>query len=69
ITIIISGRPLILEENGQLPVYYNYKSSYQAMNYVDYKRKALFKFGYGLDYTEYIYREKNFLSILLLWNN
>jgi beta-glucosidase len=101
ITIVISGRPLILEEickvsdavllgfypgpmggtavaeilsgkinpsgrlpvslpeiNGQLPVYYNQKASYRAMEYVDCKRKTLFEFGYGLDYSEYIYREE-----------
>lgn len=43
--------------NGQLPVYYNYKSSYLAMHYLDEGHTPLFYFGYGLDYTEYIYTE------------
>ena len=98
ITVVISGRPMILNEvekesdalllsfypgpcggqaiaeiirgivnpsgrlpvslpraNGQLPVYYNYKSSYLAMHYLDEGHTPLFSFGYGLDYTEYIY--------------
>ena len=52
-----SGRlPVSLPRaNGQLPVYYNYKSSYQAMHYLDEKQIPLFSFGYGLDYTEYTY--------------
>ncbi len=100
ITVVISGRPMILNEvekesdalllsfypgpcggqaiaeiirgivnpsgrlpvslpraNGQLPVYYNYKSSYLAMHYLDEGHTPLFSFGYGLDYTEYIYTE------------
>lgn len=40
---------------GQVPVYYNYKSSYLAWNYMDCGKKPLFAFGYGLDYTRYAY--------------
>ena len=64
-----SGRlPVSLpERNGQLPVYYNHKSSYHAMNYVDCKRKAFFDFGYGLDYSDYNYSEvklsKNIITL------
>ncbi len=54
-----SGRlPVSLPcSNGQLPVYYNYKSSYMAMHYLDEKQTPLFCFGYGLDYTEYAYTD------------
>ena len=54
-----SGRlPVSLPcSNGQLPVYYNYKSSYMAMHYLDEKQIPLFCFGYGLDYTEYAYTD------------
>jgi beta-glucosidase len=41
---------------GQLPVYYNYKSSYAAMNYYDLKKQPLYSFGYGLSYTEFHYQ-------------
>ncbi|MDO4332909.1 MAG: glycoside hydrolase family 3 N-terminal domain-containing protein [Eubacteriales bacterium] len=40
---------------GQVPVYYNYKSSYLAWNYMDAKKAPLFSFGFGLDYTRYTY--------------
>lgn len=40
---------------GQIPVYYNYKSSYLAWNYMDAKKAPLFSFGFGLDYTRYTY--------------
>lgn len=40
---------------GQLPVYYNYKSSYNAMNYYNLENKPLFSFGYGLSYTNFVY--------------
>lgn len=36
---------------GQLPVYYNYKDSYQAMNYYNMPEGPLYPFGYGLSYT------------------
>lgn len=40
---------------GQLPVYYNYKSSYTAMNYYDVEKKPLYSFGYGMTYGELKY--------------
>ncbi len=40
---------------GQLPVYYNYKDSYNAMNYSNIPDKALYSFGYGLSYTTFHY--------------
>jgi beta-glucosidase len=41
---------------GQLPVYYNYKSSYSAMNYYDLEKQPLYSFGYGLSYSEFHYQ-------------
>lgn len=38
---------------GQLPVYYNYKNSYDAMQYHDEKNTPLYPFGFGLSYTEF----------------
>jgi Beta-glucosidase-related glycosidases len=38
---------------GQLPVYYNYKASYEAMKYRDISNQPLFPFGYGLSYTKF----------------
>lgn len=50
-----SGRlPVSLPySSGQIPVYYNYKSSYRAMQYMDEHSGPLYPFGYGLDYTRY----------------
>lgn len=52
-----SGRlPVSLpREVGQLPVYYNYKSSYQAMKYYDLDMSPLHTFGEGLTYTNFSY--------------
>lgn len=47
---------------GQVPVYYNYKSSYRAMNYYDLEKKPLFTFGEGLSYTKFAYRDIQLLS-------
>lgn len=54
-----SGRlPVSLPyDRGQLPVYYNYKSSYAAWHYMDMEQKPLFVFGEGQDYTSYSYRD------------
>lgn len=40
---------------GQVPVYYNYKSSYRSMNYYDIEKTPLFVFGEGLSYSEFEY--------------
>jgi beta-glucosidase len=40
---------------GQLPVYYNYRSSYGAMNYYDIAKGPLHTFGSGLSYTSFAY--------------
>ncbi|GKX29738.1 beta-glucosidase [Vallitalea longa] len=40
---------------GQIPSYYNYKLSYDAMNYYDMKKGPLYTFGYGLTYSNLIY--------------
>lgn len=42
---------------GQIPVYYNYKSSYSAMNYYNIEKTPLFGFGYGLSYTEFEFKD------------
>ncbi|BCJ95064.1 beta-glucosidase [Anaerocolumna cellulosilytica] len=40
---------------GQIPVYYNYKSSYRAMDYYDVEKTPLYSFGYGKSYTNFSY--------------
>ena len=40
---------------GQLPLYYNYKPSGRAYDYVFTPFQPLFEFGYGLSYTEFNY--------------
>jgi len=40
---------------GQLPLYYNYKPSGRAYDYVLTSGKPLFEFGYGLSYTHFEY--------------
>jgi beta-glucosidase len=40
---------------GQLPLYYNYKPSGRAYDYVLTSGKPLFEFGYGLSYTRFEY--------------
>ena len=42
---------------GQLPVYYNYKASYAAMNYYNMEKRPLYPFGYGLTYSRLLYQE------------
>lgn len=39
---------------AQLPAYYNTKSSYRAGVYYDAPRGALYPFGYGLSYTQFV---------------
>ena len=50
-----SGRlPVSLPRStGQLPVYYNYKSSYQAMHYYNEEDGALYAFGEGFGYSSF----------------
>jgi beta-glucosidase len=45
----------IPRHTGQLPVYYNHKTSYKARNYYDVGREPLYPFGYGLGYTSFRY--------------
>lgn len=54
-----SGRlPVSLPRStGQVPVYYNFKSSYKAMHYMDQAEGPLYNFGHGLDYSEYEWGE------------
>lgn len=40
---------------GQLPLYYNYKPSGRAYDYVNMPATPLFPFGYGLSYTKFEY--------------
>lgn len=40
---------------GQLPLYYNFKTSGRGYNYVDMKFTPLYDFGYGLSYTSFEY--------------
>lgn len=56
----------IPREVGQLPVYYNYKSSYQSMSYYDILKSALFTFGEGLTYTHFEY--SNITLVSKGWN-
>lgn len=42
---------------GQLPVYYNYRKSYQAMRYYDTKEGALYSFGEGFGYSDFSYED------------
>jgi hypothetical protein len=38
---------------GQLPVYYNYKTTARRVNYLDIDSTPAYSFGYGLSYTEF----------------
>lgn len=54
-----SGRlPVSLPRSaGRLPVYYNYRASYDAMHYCDGEDGPLYSFGDGLGYGEASYRD------------
>lgn len=54
-----SGRlPVSLPRScGQLPVWYNHRTSYEAMHYSDVPDGALYPFGYGLGYGEPQYKD------------
>lgn len=41
--------------SDQLPLYYNYKPSGRAYDYLDMTSKPLYRFGYGLSYTTFRY--------------
>lgn len=58
-TVNPSGRlPVSLPRtSGQVPVYYNYKSSYIAWHYMDCEQTPLYLFGAGEDYTRYAYSD------------
>lgn len=42
---------------GQLPLYYNFKTSGRRYEYVDMEFYPLYRFGYGLSYTSFEYSD------------
>ncbi|MGV8092554.1 MAG: glycoside hydrolase family 3 C-terminal domain-containing protein [Mangrovibacterium sp.] len=42
---------------GQLPLYYNFKTSGRGYNYVDMQFYPLYSFGYGMSYTNFKYSD------------
>ena len=44
---------------GQLPLYYNFKTSGRRYNYADMTYYPLYRFGYGLSYTSFKYSDLN----------
>src|SRR5947207_12309601 len=44
-------------EEGQLPLYYNYKPTGRGDDYVDLTGQPLFPFGFGLSYTTFEYSD------------
>ena len=42
---------------GQLPLYYNFKTSGRRYNYADMEYYPLYRFGYGLSYTSFEYSD------------
>lgn len=56
-----AGRlPMTFPRNvGQLPLYYNFKTSGRGYNYVDMEYYPLYSFGYGLSYTSFNYSDLN----------
>ncbi len=59
----------IPRHTGQIPVYYNYKSSYGALNYYDLEKTPLYTFGDGLSYTKFEYSNINLSKKELDKNN
>lgn len=54
-----AGRlPMTFPRNvGQLPLYYNFKTSGRVYDYVDMEYQPLYRFGYGLSYTSFSYSD------------
>ena len=59
----------IPRHTGQIPVYYNYKSSYGALNYYDLEKTPLYTFGDGLSYTKFEYNNISISKNHLINNN
>ena len=59
----------IPRHTGQIPVYYNYKSSYGALNYYELEKTPLYTFGDGLSYTKFEYSNINLSKKELDKNN
>ena len=47
----------IPDENGQLPVYYNYREAAFQRDYTDCSGTPRYGFGYGLSYAEFMLKE------------
>lgn len=50
------------KEEGQIPCYYNFKSSYEGMKYCNLEQGTDFTFGMGLMYSDIEYKDVEFLQ-------